>query len=88
MIDLFDLKQTSTTTLGQSGSWSNGNKEVLHILQSSRTGSSTSDDLESYQGHKLMEGLVPLEWCIQRLLQPQLTEWCFLETSLLAITLR
>ena len=32
-----------TTTLGQSGPGSNGNEDVLYILQISKTGTSSSD---------------------------------------------
>ena len=38
-----DGTQTGTTTLGQSGSGSNGNEGVIHILQSSKMRASTSD---------------------------------------------
>ena len=42
------------TTLGKSGSGSNGNKGVLHIPQSSSiTGTSPSDSLMPYPGHRL-----------------------------------
>ena len=54
---------TGTTTLGQSETGSNGNEEVLHISQSSRTGASTSDVLISYPGHLRVsgrEGVFPL----------------------------
>ena len=44
---------TGTTSLGESGHASNGNEEVLHIPQSSRTGAPTSDHLDSYTGHSL-----------------------------------
>ena len=47
------------TTIGQSGSGSNGNEEVLHIPQSSRTGASLSDCLVSYPGHLLAGGILP-----------------------------
>ena len=46
---------TGTTTLGQSGSGSNGTKGVFHIPQSSRTGTSPSDCLVSYAGHSFVE---------------------------------
>ena len=47
----------SATTLGQSGSGSNGNEGVLHIPQSSRiTEAATTDCLISYPGHLLEEG--------------------------------
>ena len=48
-----DRTLTGTTTLGQSGLGSNGNEEVLHISQSSKTGASPSDGLISYPGHLL-----------------------------------
>ena len=38
------------TSLGQSRPGSNGNEEVLHIPQSSRSGASPSDCLVSYTG--------------------------------------
>ena len=44
---------------GQNGPGSNGNEEVLHIPQSSRTGVSLSDSLVSYLGHLLM-GILPI----------------------------
>ena len=47
-----------TTTQCQSGPGCNGNKEVLHILQSSRTGALSSDGLVSYQGHSMAAGLI------------------------------
>ena len=40
------------TLTGQSGSGSNGNEVIRHILQSSRTGTSTLDSL-TYPGHWL-----------------------------------
>ncbi len=61
---------SGVTTPGQSGSRSNGNKEVLHVPQSSSiTGTSPSDYLVSYLGHLLVEGLQRSSLCI---LQPQL----------------
>ena len=49
-----------TTTSGQCGPGSNGNEEVLCILQSSSiTGASSTDCLESYPGH-LLVGILPL----------------------------
>ena len=45
---------SGATTLGQSGPWSNGNEEVLHIFQSSCiTEVLPSDCLMSYLGHSL-----------------------------------
>ena len=44
ILEQFSL--TVTTTLGQSGPGSNGNEEVLHIPQSSRTGASPSDTVK------------------------------------------
>ena len=38
----------------QSGPGSNGNEGVLHISQSFRTGTSSSDNLVSYLGHSLV----------------------------------
>ena len=48
---LIDGTQKGTNTLGQSGPGSNGNEEVFHIHQRSRTGASLSDDLVSQLGH-------------------------------------
>ena len=63
-----------TTTLGQSGPGSDGNKDVLCILQSSSiTGTSPSDCFVSYPGHSLVGGLTPLERCSWCILQPQPT---------------
>ena len=44
---------TCTTILGQSGPWSNGNEEALHIPQSSKTRASLSDILVTYPEHLL-----------------------------------
>ena len=44
-----DKTLSSTTSPDQSGLGSNGNEEVLHILQSFNTGASPSDYLVSYQ---------------------------------------
>ena len=43
-----DGTSIGTTALGQSGPGSNGNEEVQHILQSSRTGTLSTDGLRSY----------------------------------------
>ena len=59
--------------LGQSGPGSNDNEELLHILQSSNTGASSSDGLVSYLGHSLRGCLSPLYGYSQYILQPQLT---------------
>ena len=53
---LIDGTLTGTTTLGQSGPGNNGNKGVLHILQSSRTEVSPLGGLVSYQGCSLDGG--------------------------------
>ena len=64
----------ATTTLGQSGGpGSNGNKEVLHIPQTSRTGAIALDGLVPYQGHSLGKGPIPLQRSNQRILQHQPT---------------
>ena len=56
-----DWTLSGTTTLGQSGSESNGNERLLHIPQSSIiTGTSTLGCLVSYPGHSLGEGVLPL----------------------------
>ena len=44
-----DGTQTGTTTIGPSGSESNGNEGVLYIPQSSCTGASPLNGLVSYQ---------------------------------------
>ena len=49
---------SGTTTLSQSEPGSNGKEQVLHILQSSKTGASPSDYFESYLGHSLGVGVV------------------------------
>ena len=47
-----DMTLLGATTLGQSGTGSNGSEVVLHIPQSSSiTGTSPSDCLVSYPGH-------------------------------------
>ena len=48
--------RTRTTTSGQSEPVSNGNEEILHILQSSKTGASQSECLVSYPGYSLRMG--------------------------------
>ena len=42
---------------GLEWTWSNGNEGVLHILQSSRNGTSPSDGLVSYSGYIFGESL-------------------------------
>ena len=54
---LFDRILSGAKTLDQSGPGSNGNKEVLHIPQSSRTGALPSDCLMSYPEHMLRGGM-------------------------------
>ena len=50
-----DRTLSGATTPGQSGPGSNGNEEVLRILQSSRIiGASPLDSLVSYTGHLLV----------------------------------
>ena len=49
-----DWTPTSTTTPCQSEIASTGNEELLHTLQSSRTGALSCDGLESYLGHTLV----------------------------------
>ena len=49
-----------TTTPGQSEPGSNSNERVLHILQSSRNGTSPFDSLRTYPGHILEGGLLCL----------------------------
>ena len=49
---------TGTTTPGQSGPGSNCNEGVFYIPQSSRIGASSSDNLVSYPGHMLWEGVI------------------------------
>ena len=50
---------TGTTTLDQSGPGSNGNEGLRHISQSSRSGTSPSDDLGIIQDTHWGEGLTP-----------------------------
>ena len=59
---LIDGTLTGTTILGQSGPGTNDNKGVLHIPQSSITGTLLSDSLVSYSGHVVVGGggLLPL----------------------------
>ena len=57
-----DRTLSGATTLGQSGSWSNGNEGVLYIPQSSSiTGASLSDCLVSYSKHSLEESYSSVE---------------------------
>ena len=49
-----------STTSVQSGSGSNGNEEVFHIPQSSKTEASISDGLMLYSRHWGKEGVLPL----------------------------
>ena len=44
-IQPIDGTLTDTTTPGQSGPWSNGDEGVLHIPQTSTTGTSPSDSV-------------------------------------------
>ena len=57
---------TGTTTQGQSEPGSNGNEEILHIPQSSRSRASPSDGLVSYTGHssemQLAYSTAPANW--------------------------
>ena len=54
-----DRTLSGTTTTGQSGPGSNGNKGVLCISQISKAGAWPSDSLESYCGHLLVGGINP-----------------------------
>ena len=57
---LIDRTLPGTTTLSQSGPWSDGKEEVLRSPQSSSiTGASPSDCLMSYPGHSLGRGSYP-----------------------------
>ena len=68
-----DRALSSTTTLDQSGPGSDGNEEVLHILQSSSiTGAARSDCLVSYRDTR-KETLTSLSGCSWSILQPQPT---------------
>ena len=49
----------SVTAPGQSEAGGNGNKGILHIPQSSRTGASLSNDLMLYLGHMLRGRVLP-----------------------------
>ena len=56
-----DRTLSGATIPSQSGPGSNGNKEVLHVPQSSSiTEASPSDCLVSYQGHSLVGVFLPL----------------------------
>ena len=67
-----DRSLLGTTTMGQSGPGSNGNKGVLFIPQSSSiTGASPLDCLVSYPGDTRWGSLTPLQRCSQYILQPQ-----------------
>ena len=68
-----DKTLSGAPTPGQSGPGSNGNKGVLHILQSfSITEASPSNCLVSYPGHSLgRRCLTPLQRCSRCILQPQ-----------------
>ena len=50
-----DRTLSAATTTDQSGPGSNGNEQVLHILQSSKTAALPSNSLMSYPGYLLME---------------------------------
>ena len=64
-----DRALSGATTLGQSGPGSDGNEEVLNILQtSSITGTLPSDCLMSYPGHS-WGGLTPQQRFDQCILQ-------------------
>ena len=67
-----DETQTGTTTLGLSVPRSDGNKEVVHIPQSSRNEASPSNSLVSYSNsrHSLGGSLTTLQRCSQCILQP------------------
>ena len=73
---------TSTTTLDQIEPGSNGNERLLHIPQSSRTGTLPSDGLVSYPGYSLGGGvlwdLAPLQRFSQHIVQPLLNGLDFL----------
>ena len=56
---LIDRTLLDAYTPGQSGPGSNVNEGVLHIPQSSRTGTSPSDCLVLYPGHSLRRGFYP-----------------------------
>ena len=55
------------TVPGQGVPGSNGNEEVLHIPQSSRIGTSHSDDIMSYTGPSL-RSITSLHRCSRRIL--------------------
>ena len=68
-----DRALSGASTPGQNEPGSDGNEEVLHILQSSSiTGTSPSDYLVSYQDTCCGEDLTPLQRCSQSILQPQI----------------
>ena len=61
------------TTLSMSEPGSNGNKEVLHIFQSSRTGAPLSNRLVSYAGHSLAKSYPATE--MQSVFSPVSVDW-------------
>ena len=72
---------------GQIAPGSNGDEGVLHIFQSSRTGASPSDGLVSYPEQSLdrVGGLIPLQRCRRRILQPQPTKFCVILERLIKL---
>ena len=67
-----DSTLSGLTTPGQSVPWSNGNEEVLRILQmSSITGTLPSNCLVSFSGILIGGGLTPVQGCSWCILQPQ-----------------
>ena len=62
-----------TTTPSQSGPWSNGNEEVVLILQIFRTRALPSDGLLSYPGHSL--GKSYLSAVMESAYSTALTDW-------------
>ena len=76
---------TTTSTLGQSELGINGYEVILHIPQSSKTGTSPSDSLVSYPLRK--ESLTPQQKCSCIILQPQPTRLWMLEIGFVIQTL-
>ena len=72
-----DRTLSGATNLGQNGSESDGNKEVLHIPQSSSiTGTLPSDCLVSYSRHSLGQSYPSAETQSKRILNYKLLEFC------------
>ena len=56
-----EVTLAGTTTQDQSGSGSNGQERLIHILQSNWIGASPSDSLVPYSEHSLVRVLLSVE---------------------------